>query len=619
MIASIVPDVTGGAAGIASVNEAIAQLNGWKLVVTKADADAAAATMPVGAKIQTLEYGAGSGIGSNTYEVMDGSRPATEDAGYCTYIGATRWLKGLFIHKISIGQFGASGLAANDASTAMINCRNYVIGFQYDSPVLTNNITPKCITFESPKQYYRITTARAMMDDIAGTDTKRIGIAYRGESVGTQIHFELNADDYLLYNNNEHLKIVFENLSFTCDSILAKFMYSTANGGAQDVTYTNVHWNGLWQKLFVLRGTNNNSEWKWFGGGVAAEIADVMLDIADSDQFLNYWWYGHKLWLYDGQCIRATAGGHFKFFGCDWSGLSYDGTYNASANGGPLFELLGNAHARGVCDFQIHGGRFEHKLSTLNTHLSWFMYCAWNQGNIYVNADFTSNLYTDLTRTHAIFDCGNTFGPIVTWDRCVLMGKHIYRSASNGWGYAKTANYRDTSFYGVSDVNDCITLDTPTNKGGVWLINVEDTCRVLTQSLSNENIITATQIGAITARSNNVRTHQFTFRDANGKGIRITTSTITAYLPRNAIITNVRFFSSGVLTSGTAVNFQVRDTASALIAQSGSVILGDAWDVNVPVYYRLGAGNRTLVFSDANNAANQQSEDVFCTVSYIGA
>ena len=600
---------------------------------TLADAISLASSVPVGEFIQTAEYNADTGIGGNTYQKLDagssGARP-DEDGGSVIHLtggSGGLYLEALFLNGIWVGQFGATGLKGVDASAAFNAAYLYAcykdeyLPTNQASVSLTNSnyLINGLINIDHPKEFHQINQPRMMMGAVPHIGIKRrIGLTFKGESKSTLIHFESDADDYLCFNDDEHLGLKFQDLRFSCNSNNAKFMLSLSDGGAQEFTYDDVFFHGKWQRLWDVRKPaattgDTNSEWKFFGGGMNAYIQDTMMLVEDSDQFLNFWWFGSKLWIREGQCIRAENGGHFQFINCDWSGLEPTMVNNQSLNGGYLFELNGRGHASGVCKFLIVGGRFEHK-----TDLSRLIYCEWDNGNVDIEADCRAVLYTDPLTVHAVFDCASGGGINVSFKGSALQGVHKYSSAANAYEYTRTAKYDNCSFYDVSDITTAFISDTATNAGGSWPVLITESCTTTKRlTTTTESVALPTQLKGLQSKSGNLRKFYATFRNQSGQGTPNSGETFTLNMPSNAIITNVTFVGTGILTSTATPNFQVKDGLGTLIAESSNA-LNTAWYDSFDVFYLLSSTKKVLTLNDSLSVANQRNPYYFVAIEYIG-
>ncbi|KAB2540798.1 hypothetical protein AL035_15580, partial [Salipiger aestuarii] len=328
-------------------------------------------------------------------------------------------------------------------------------------------------------------------------------------------------------------------------------------------------------------------------------------------QFLNYWATNCKFWLYDGQFLRARKGGHFHFVNCDWSGHSPGMTLNTSTKGAPLFELLGNDHARGVCSMSVTGGRVEHK-----NLLSKLIYCEWNQGHVSFR-DFDTGAvipagYENVTT--ATFVSGNDRGANTTFDACTLIGKHAYSNGAASYGYTHNSEYRLCDvMHGTPD--EFLTF-TRGIVGGTWLVTLRG-CRTSTQSTGNVLTVWNAVYGSRYARNSGQAETTFIFRDPIGAGQPLGSNTLRAILPAGSMITGVKIVNPGVpYTNSYTVNWQLRDGAGALIAETGDHPFNTANHTFMPHAYVIPSGAEEIYFSEAHGAATVQGR-TYCAVTFI--
>lgn len=503
--------------------------------------------------------------------------------------------------------FGAKGDGITDDSDAFAACVLYVTLTAFIPTVGSNRIIGTGIRVPATNKGYRIAQPRRFIPNLGGV--RYVGLCFEGDGLA-RIHFDFNDDDYMCYNNNQFLQVKFRNLDFSCSSDSAKFLYSTGAGGAQDYSFDNCNWNGRWNKLYVLRGENNNSEWSWLKCGITCTIRDVMLDIADSDQFLNYWFYGCKLWLYDGQCVRASAGGHIKFIYCDWSGLQGTREQCTSVNGKYLFELTGNVHARGVCDFRIIGGRFECKINSANNGINArLLYCEWNQGNIELSYDASSTIINEFDSEYSVhIKSGNTAGPILSIHDSYIVGKLKFETNTAAYGNRHLHSIRDTTFgtnTGLSKPSDFIDIIKPSlNVTGAAAIKLSN-CRCSSAD-KIFNVETRTAIPFdVTLGSRNSISAAGTINSAEFKGSAngnnpISNQDCFLQLPPNSTILSIKITCDGLGTTTTASTWVVSDSASGTaLLTCAAHKLNERWSEKSEIPFFSATGLLKLVDSAA--------------------
>lgn len=536
-----------------------------------------------------------------------------------------------YVHSGPLGYnvkaFGAVGDNVTDDSAAFIAAVTAAFNDRQTVGTAPNPLIGVRVFLPSTDGAYLLSQPESLMPNLGSQ--RASGLTIEGEARGSIVRVGFTSDDYLAYNNNQFLQVLFRNITFDANGNDVKFLFTTANGGAQDYIFENCFWSGTWEKLWVLRGLDNNSEWRFNSCGMNAYVQDVAMDVSDSDQFLNYWHVNCKWWLREGQFMRATDGGHHHYFNCDFSGLEPTMSNNTSTNGAFMFELTGRAHARGTCVFVMRDCRFEHKVP-----LSKLIYCEWNQGSVlFDNCDFNSNLYADdaaPNTEHARFDFENVRGPVVSWENCSLQGQHVYRYGVNAWQQDHRVKY-DGCQIAWGEINDLIKVEANTtgigahtNFGGAPLITVDNSVVEPWYADGTPDVISNfttvcfdADINGSTSRSSASKVRQFVMRNPQGGGTPTTTSgDFTLTMPQNVIITRVTWINNGSLTSIVVPDFQLKDGAGNVISsQSGalnaSAIVEDA------VHYNIGTDN-VLTLTDANAVANQSGPGVYCLIEYMG-
>lgn len=503
--------------------------------------------------------------------------------------------------------FGAKGDGITDDSDAFAACVLYVTLTAFIPTVGSNRIIGTGIRVPATNKGYRVAQSRRFIPNL-GT-TRYVGLVFEGDGL-VRIHFDFNDDDYMCYNNNQFLQVKFRNIDFSCYSDTSKFLYSTAAGGAQDYSFDNCNWNGRWNKLYVLRGENNNSEWSWLKCGITCTIRDVMLDIADSDQFLNYWFYGCKLWLYDGQCVRASAGGHIKFIYCDWSGLQGTREQCTSVNGKYLFELTGNVHARGVCDFRIIGGRFECKINSANNGINArLLYCEWNQGNIELSYDASSTIINEFDSEYSVhIKSGNTAGPILSIHDSYIIGKLKFETNTAAYGNRHLHSIRDTTFgtnTGLSKPSDFIDIIKPSlNVTGAAAIKLSN-CRCssadkIWNATTRTSIPFDATLGSRYSLSAAGIINSAEFKGSANGNNPISNQDCFLQLPINSTILSIKITCDGLGTTTTASTWVVSDSASGTaLLTCASHRLNERWSEKTEIPFFSATGLLKLVDSVA--------------------
>ena len=521
--------------------------------------------------------------------------------------------------------FGAKGDGVSDDGPAFKRMVQYVVSKAFTPAIGSNRVLGMGMLIPPTVGGYRISTPQSLIPNLGGT--RYVGLSFFGIGL-PMIHFDYNGDDYLAYNNNQFLLVSFRNIQFSCNSDTSKFIYSTGNGGTQDYLWDNCHWIGKWQKLYVLRGANNNSEWGWNKCGITCTVRDVMLDMADSDQFLNYWFDQCKLWLYDGQCVRSSAGGHIKFIDCDWSGLQGTRSMCQSTKGKYLFEFTGQGHARGVCDFRIINGRFECKINSENSGINArLLYCEWNHGNIELSVDMSSTILPEYDNEFSIsIDRGNAAGPLLKVHDSYLIGKVKLQSGTAAFTNKNKAVF-DTVTFGsgsgsLTKPTDFFGIPVPSpNPSGGYAVELRN-CRPSLGDTTWNNTTRTTIPWDLTLGSKLQHSGAGTVNIAEIKGSAAgnnPTGNNPCYLqlPANSTILGVKIWCDGTGATGYDSTWVVSDdaTGTALLT-CASHKLNQRWYEETKIPYRSASGLLKLVDSAAGGQT-QSTSGFKCIVEYV--
>lgn len=437
--------------------------------------------------------------------------------------------------------------------------------------------------------------------------TRAVGLHFYCEAGIARIHFA-DTGGYLLYNNNAGLFVTFERMSFSSSSPDLSFCYSTANGGAQDYYFYRCDWQGTWKTLFDLEGVNNNSEWGWDKCSITCTV-DKMLWTKDSDQFLNFWFNQCKLWLYgNSRCVYAEKGGHFKFTDCDWSGIQ-------PTEERFLFTLLGTTHARGVCNFQIKGGRFEMKSA-----LARVMYCEWEQGIIDINADFGSQASptaVGVNVEHFRFVKPNNATLSVFFRACTLMGYHTFTHGTNSWAGLATVRYENCEVAGRTNLTGLIRKTASANPAGGWVVTVDDAA-ILNLTATEKPVGSVLYQPLLSPAGRNRRSISLNSRTTGQNLINGAALSIIFPEESETVLVGARFYCPpGTFTSSRIPVWELRDGAGALI-YSLTGRMSDGYNVTADFVHYLTAANSTVTWTDAGaEKANAANVRFICELYYL--
>lgn len=369
---------------------------------------------------------------------------------------------------LNVKDYGAFGNGIADDSAAFAAAFAAAAGARVNNATISSNWTGQRV-IEIPAGIYRITTDKAMMDDLGIGRTG--GLVYRGAGRGvTVIMFQPAADNYsLMYNNDDWLTINFQGIEFWCGgshAATATWMKSVSTGGAQNYTHTDVMWMGLWQFGIAMSGDNNNSEMTWYscnmngfaepvGGNPTAFL--YAADATGSDQFVNYSFYGSNFEC-DGNFVWLEKGGNVNVYGGSYIHISPSADV-------AFFTLKGNTHSDGTMRIKMDGARIEHR----NSH-SKLIDCEWGGGSVkFDSCDCSSAEYISGSESWnvATFHPGNNPGPSVVFDNCDLMGTHTYKYGLNAWSYNQEKVYRNCQIISHAEFDDFALVSADGGHGNI--------------------------------------------------------------------------------------------------------------------------------------------------------
>lgn len=482
-------------------------------------------------------WGDGKGVASEYYP--DPSDTTSDDDGGTVRIGLNE-LRWKLIHDgtVDATQFGVRADGTTIDDDAMSAAYAWVSTQSQTVPGVSDKRGTAVLTL--PAGTIKITTPEALMG-VATPATKVYGFSVVGAGSSlTRIIFSpgAGAAAYLCHNNR-WLRPSFTGIEFICDDATSSFMWAEELGGVtniQDARFDDCTWSGTWTDLIKLNGGNNNSEWKFHQCNVLGSISGYWINVpaaTASDQFLNFWFHQCRFWSATGGILNLNFGGSVKIDQFDVSGWqpSVD-TY--------LFNLLGSAHAQGVCTFLANGLRVEHK----SDH-ALLMHSQWPQGSITFNQlDQSSQIaLRSASVVYCSFEAINVMGAIITFRDSQLLGKHLFTGSSNNYRTRQIVSYENCTVMQQTNFEDFATNTGYTNKGGKPNIRT-NRCRTTNDySISAYHNTLDTDLNWNAACAGHTTRKLIQLVGANSDA-PINGTYILFALPRNVVITGVMFFKT---------------------------------------------------------------------------
>lgn len=519
-------------------------------------------------------------------------------------------------------QVSGVGDSTTDDSAAFSAAYSTVAGNRVTLPVLGSNSRGTKV-IEIPAGTYLITTPGALMSDLGIGRTAGLTIRGAGRGVTNIIFTPGSADQYLLDNNDDWLRITFEDITFNSTVASASFMRSVSSGGAQNYTFNRVDWTGTWKYGVHLTGTNTNSEMSWFHCGITGNWTAFLYSpdtsSGGSDQFLNYNFFNCQNEVATGHFIDMASGGNINVWGGSLIHLG-TGSETGSANQ-VFFRLRGGDHARGVQRLHVAGSRFEHKHQN-----SQMIVCDWKRGNVsFVSCDTDAHATFRATPASCItadFGTSSDVMPVISFENSTLMGVHVYRYGVNSWGNRKLATYRNCDIVNWATASQFISYvqntGTGSNIGGQPVISFEQ-CR---GNAASDELFDC-NLGWHQSRFGEPKRRVVSFKTAQGNSPSTAgTATVTVKLPLNAVITRVRGFKPAADGSSASTNFaytltDADATVIDTIVGNGSTTWANGFSyVSAELQRRVTTDNQRTVTMTAANIT-QASTNAHLLIEYL--
>ncbi|MFC5405025.1 glycosyl hydrolase family 28-related protein [Cohnella soli] len=514
---------------------------------------------------------------------------------------------------VTLADFGADPTGVTDSSDAFARALDYIEQATAANPaasVLEDHTRRGRARLIIPEGCYSISKPEALMR--RSYRTRTLGLTIQGAGRGvTQIIYRNKAKNkYLLYNEDAWMFVSISDIEFISVEPGNNFMYSHASGGAQNYSFERCVWNGEWNDIFRLEGSNNNSEMTWYHCNFSGSIKrGVYVPAAGgSDQFLNYNFFACQFEVSAGDYLVFERGGNINVWGGSLIHTDKD-------QGGTFFKLLNGSHAFGVQRFLCIGARFEHRGPG-----SRLIECEWNDGTVsFISCDTASQSFRLAPVVNAVFTSANQKMPSILFHMCVLAGKHEYRYGSGSWNAPHNVAYENCEFSQAASAQDVIvwTSEPGVGKGGRPMIQFRN-CRG-----ANADAETAFFDSDLGYRNSNraqlsrkvvsVKNSEGAFPAAGGQE--------TFKLPLGAVILNIRIFcKQGEIKEGQAARYWL-ETAEPVPTELASVDVAsgrDGFNVNQDTLFECDTDERRTIRLCAGAEVAEAVRAACCFVEYIG-
>jgi len=335
-----------------------------------------------------------------------------------------------------------------------------------------------------------------------------------------------------------------------------------------------------------------------------------------SDQFVNYNFFACQFEVSRGNYINVQAGGSINIWG---GSIMY---YNASNTFPSTFFTLGVAINGGASRFVCTGVRFEITANTNNK----MMFCEWRYGSVmFIGCDNMSQQYvTGSDYVNTIFNFGSEPGAHITFDGCLLMGKHEYRYSSNGYQRVQRATYRNCEMWHHENADTFLVMTNSSgtaNRGSQPLVTFEG-CRGANKGASQYKYLFDCTYGWHVNSRAQSKKRILNISSADNKFPR-SASPEEVFLPMNSLITNITMVVAAGATTSTTTGWhylvKTSDTTPITLADITPIGNNPSSGVNTSINLSFNANTdarRHLVVS----ASTQVDADVsgYILIEYIG-
>lgn len=337
--------------------------------------------------------------------------------------------------------FKAAMIRARDARTAI--------------PGAAHIVTPSPKVIPLRPGIYTVREALALMG-AEGLSAQTRGLHFQGAGSGvTTIVFSPSSAG-VMCQSSWWQNVRFSGVTFACAAAAAGSTFlrldnaTDANAG-QDFHFHDVSWIGPWKYIVDPHGVNNASEMRFISceaHGLQDDGAWLHIGDTDtSDQMLNFWFFGCKLWSTSASVVDIAKGGSVHIYGLDASDWGKSGT-------GTLFRLRGSTHARGVTQFHAQGVRVENKSGT-----SKILYSDWDFGSISLQADMGSQAEVQTYGTMIEINAHNADHASVKIHDSVMAGKIKVATGEGAPGHAYNIVVEDSLWLQAKRPSDVVVHD----------------------------------------------------------------------------------------------------------------------------------------------------------------
>ncbi|MDF2651274.1 MAG: twin-arginine translocation signal protein [Paenibacillus sp.] len=514
-------------------------------------------------------------------------------------------------NNINLLNKGADSTGGSNAGPAFTSAISDVESKVTNNPTIFGLNSEGNAVIELPAGTFVITDNDPRLLSTAATRTRGLVIKGAGRGVTKVLFKPASSNGYLFYNNDKWLHVHMEGITFIGDYAKStNFMYSKSSGGAQNYTFDKcdfIDFNFGWK----LEGTNTNSEMTWFHCGFYGLWNKAVYSEAStaSDQFLNYNFFACQFEVGQGDFLHFEKGGNINIWG---------GSYiHTSSVGGTFFKLYGGPHAYGVQRFLSIGARYETKYG--NGRL---IDCKWNDGNVsFISCDCDAQAFQTGSESWnvATFTSQNEKMPVISFDKCNLMGIHEYAYTGNSYKYPHNVSYTNCQIAKKSSPSTFIQYTASggtSNAGGRPPIRF-DNCRGVGDTRATVwNMV----YGFSTASTAVLSKVIVSIKGADGR-FPANGASVNIDIPINAIITKATLYSPvNAVTQADDATFTVQTTEDipTVLAQATTISHMSGFNAMQDLFFVCNSDPKRKLQLVAGSNVKQYNAGAICLIEYVG-
>lgn len=403
---------------------------------------------------------------------------------------------------------------------------------------ITNTVRLLDDVITIPAGTWTLTEIGALMKGKAADGRRHRGLILQGMGRDTTtIVFDPATDGYLFDNQDRMSRMTVRDISFVGGSSRAGFMNSVSNGGPKSMVFERCTWSGTWKYGFNLTGTDNNSEFIFYGCK-ATGTYDTFFR-CDNVQALNHHFLACDIEISTGHALHYLNGGHINIVGGSWIG-NIDNP--AGTGTGTLIKLSSTDGAPAVNRLYVQGLRVEHRSQTYK-----LLECAWPSGTVTFESVHDTGyqgfeVADNAAVTRAVFTGA---APVVTFSDCRLSGRHEYEATGQEDRMRRLVNYRSCIIEHQTSLDKFIVSKVPAGRAAAAVPVRFTDCRPgAAVTLGDTGVEVYNQlVNGLVSRNAALELHTVSVKNFQGGLSPADATEMLVTLPLNAVVVGVRAYA----------------------------------------------------------------------------